>query len=204
MEGEVATPQDHPQRARGSCYIWLAQRPSKLWGYRGCCLDQFFWPWGWQNIEPESQSMVQTSLCIFFLVDSQAGWKLNLKQLPNSNKQEKKKTAQDSLQFFIDTSRLLSCKAWRFCSESPSWGKKSTILKKVWLSQLDVTVIASWAFSSFDDDATTGKTRRHRVEIIYLPLEHHKTDKRVKIQRNRSSKYRTAILIFHFFKPCQP
>lgn len=152
MEGEVAAPRDHPQRARGSCYIWLAQRSSKLWDYRGCCLDQFFWPWGWQNIEPESQSMVQTSLCIFFffLVDSQAGWKLNLEQLPNSNKQEKKKTAQDSLQFLRDTSWLVSCKPRHFCSESP-WGgggcgeggERATILKKVWLFQLDLTVIAS-------------------------------------------------------------
>lgn len=47
----------------------------------------------------------------FFLVDSQAGRKLNLKQLPNSNKQDTKKTAQDSLQFLIGTPRLLSYKA---------------------------------------------------------------------------------------------
>lgn len=57
--------QHQSRRARGSCYIWLAQQPSKLWGYGGYCLDQFFWPWGWQNIEPESQGMVQTTLCIF-------------------------------------------------------------------------------------------------------------------------------------------
>lgn len=57
--------QHQSQRARGSCYIWLAQQLSKLWGFRGYCLDQFFWPWGWQDIEPESQGMVQTSLCIF-------------------------------------------------------------------------------------------------------------------------------------------
>lgn len=47
----------------------------------------------------------------FFLVDSQAGWKLNLKQLPNSNKQETKKTAQDFPPFLTDTPRLLSYKA---------------------------------------------------------------------------------------------
>lgn len=44
IERRVAAPKDQPQRARGSCYIWLAQPLSKLWGYRGCCLDQFFGP----------------------------------------------------------------------------------------------------------------------------------------------------------------
>lgn len=65
MNREVAAPNDQPQQARGSCYIWLAQPRSKLWDYRGCCLDQFSWPWGWQTTEPESQSLVQASRCIF-------------------------------------------------------------------------------------------------------------------------------------------
>ena len=64
----------------------------------------------------------------FFLVDSQAGWKLNLQQLPNSNKQGNKKTAQGFLQALIDTSWLLNYKVWHLWTES-LWGKKKHDLK---------------------------------------------------------------------------
>lgn len=44
------------------------------------------------------------NISAFFLVDSQAGWKLNFKQLPNSNKQENKKTAKVFLLSLTDRS----------------------------------------------------------------------------------------------------
>jgi len=108
----------------------------------------------------------------FFLVDSQAGWKLNLQQLPNSNKQGNKKTAQGFLQALIDTSWLLNYKVWHLWTESLWEKKKKHDIKAgmTFLAWADALCIRSILWSP----QWTGKTHRRIIEIIYLPLEHHK------------------------------